>query len=277
MKRLILILTAVLIFLLPVRGELAVNVGGIYSGAFTIDNFNLTTTFTDSLDIVSFRETNYSEFIGSSGFGLNTGISVFFNYKLGVGINASFMKTTFDINNSFDWNWEWWDGTTGNITPKNWENTGSVSTIPISLNIIYRIVSNEQFKVNLFAGPTMYLTSVELDGNGGYADGPILYSGSYYIDWYDFPLESSVSETVFGGNGGIELEYMFSESMNLYFAATYYFAGDLNLNWMVKPGQYTGEFGSLIGEVSNSGILPGYTIPIKLSTYTLGFGIKIYL
>lgn len=277
MKKILLMITVLLLVIIPARGELAVNIGGFYLNPFSIDDFFLNTQYTDSSNIVSFDETNRSVFNNASGFGFNAGISFFFNYKMGIGVNASFMKTSFDINNSFNWNWEWWDNDTGSITPKNWTNTGSVSSIPVSLNIIYRIISTDKMKFNLFAGPTVFITSVELDGNGGYADGPLLYAGSYYIDWYDIPLEVSASESVIGGNGGVEIEYMFSESMNFYIAATYYFAGELNLNWAVKPGQYTGEFGSLVANITNPDLLPGYTIPVKLSTFTIGFGIKINL
>jgi len=277
MKKILIIISLVIFVITPVRGELAINIGGFYSGPFSIDSFTLNTFYTDQDDIVTFNETNRSFFDNSAGFGINAGIAFFFNYKMGIGVNASFMKTTFDINNSFNWNWEWWDGDRGSIDAKTWANSGTVSSIPISLNIIYRALSTDKMKINLFAGPTIFLTAVELDGNGGYADGPLLYEGSYYIDWYDIPLEVSTSESLIGGNGGIEIEYMFSESMNLYISATYYFAGELNLNWAVKSGQYTGEFGSLVATISNQDLLPGYTIPIKLSTYTIGFGIKVYL
>ncbi len=277
MKKIFIMVLLGLLIAIPARGELAVNLGGFYSGTFNIDDFTFNTHFTDSSDIVSFNETNRSFFTGSGGFGFNAGISFFFNYKMGLGVNASFMKTTFDIDNNFNWNWEWWDNDQGSIDPKNWMNTGTVSTIPISVNLIFRAVSTDKMKVNLFAGPTIFLANIELDGNGGYADGPLLFSGSYYIDWYDIPLEVSASESVFGGNGGIEIEYMLSESMNIYVSANYYFAGELDLNWLVKPGQYTGEFGSLVAPISNPDLLPGYSIPLKLSTFTLGFGIKVYL
>lgn len=277
MKKMLLMITLLLFVIIPVRGELTVNIGGFYLNPFSIDDFFLNTQYTDSSDIVSFDETNMSIFNNSSGFGFNAGISFFFNYKMGIGINASFMKTSFDINNSFNWNWEWWDGDQGSIAAKNWINTGSVSSTPISFNIIYRVISTDKIKLNVFAGPTIFMTSVELDGNGGYADGPLLHDGSYYIDWYDIPLELDASESVIGGNGGVEIEYMFSESMNFYIAATYYFAGELNLNWAVKPGQYTGEFGSLVANITNPDLLPGYSIPVKLSTFTIGFGIKVNL
>ncbi|MEN8221997.1 MAG: outer membrane beta-barrel protein [Acidobacteriota bacterium] len=277
MKKIFLIILLGLLVAIPARGELSVNLGGFYANPFTIDDFSLNSSFTDTDDIVSFNEINRSLFDNSGGFGFNAGIAFFFNYKMGLGVNASFMKTSFDINNSFNWNWEWWDNDQGSINAKSWMNKGTVSAIPISVNIIYRAVSTDKMKVNLFAGPTLFLANIELDGNGGYADGPLLYEGSYYIDWYDIPLEVSASESVFGGNGGIELEYMLSESMNIYVSATYYFAGELDLNWMVKTGQYTGEFGSLVATISNPDLLPGYSVPVKLSTFTLGFGIKVYL
>lgn len=266
-----------MVLMIPVKAGLAVNIGGLYSGPFTIENFTLNTYYTSPSDIISFDETNRSVFNGSGGFGFNAGISVFFNYKLGVGISASFLKTSFDVLNSFNWSWEWWDGDSFSITPKAWTNKGTVSSIPVSFNIIFRAISNEKFKINIFAGPTIYLTSIELDGNGGYADGPLLYDEKYYIDWYDVPMTISSSETVFGGNGGIELEYMLSESMNVYVKANYYYAGDLSPQWEVKGGQYTGEFGNLVANISNPDLLPGYTIPLNLSTFTVGFGIKIYL
>ena len=276
MKKILLMITLLMLVIIPARGELTVSIGGFYLNPFSIDDFSLNTHYTDSSDIVSFDETNRSIFNNSSGFGFNAGISFFFNYKMGIGINTSFMKTSFDINNSFNWNWEWWNGVTDDVT-KSWTNTGSVSSIPVSLNIIYRVISTDKMKFNIFAGPTIFLTSIELDGNGGYADGPLLDEGFYYIDWYDIPLEVTASESVIGGNGGVEIEYMLSESMNFYIAATYYYAGELNLNWAVKPGQYTGEFGSLVANITNPDLLPGYSIPVKLSTFTIGFGIKVNL
>ena len=277
MKRFLILISILMLLYIPVKAQLAVNIGGLYSLPFNIDDFTFNTYFTDTDDIVSFDETNYSFYEKESGFGFNAGISYFFNYKMGIGVNASFLKTSFDIYNSFEWDWEWWDSDRGYIEPKDWMNRGTVSAIPISVNIIYRAVSTDRMKVNFFAGPTLFLTKVELDGNGGYADGPLLYSGLYYIDWYDVPLEVSASESVFGGNGGIEIEYMFSESMNIYVSANYYFAGNLDLNWTVKTGQYTGEFGSLVGTISNPDILPGYSVPVKLSSFTVGIGIKLYL
>jgi len=277
MRKFFFIILIGMLITLPAAAQLAVNIGGFYSGPFAIDDFALNTRFTDGNQIVSFNETNRAAYDNSSGFGFNAGIAYFFNYKMGLGINAAFMKTEIDIMNSFNWNWEWWDGATGSINAKNCNNTGSITVTPVSINLIYRAVSNDRIKVNLFAGPTLFLAKVDLDGNGGYADGPLLFEGIYYIDWYDVPLEVSQSESVFGGNGGIELEYMFSESMNLYISANYYFAGSLDLNWLVKPGQYTGEFGSLVANISNPDLLPGYTVPVKLSTFTIGIGIRVYL
>ncbi len=277
MKKLLTIASLVLVVILPLKGELAVNIGGFYSGAFKIDSFSLNTYFKDSKNIVSFDETNVSAFNTKSNFGFNAGVSYFFNYKIGIGLNASFIKTSVDVRNSFDWSWKWWDGEKADIKTKYWKDNGTITTIPVSINLIFRVVSTDKVKVNLFAGPTLFLNSVKLDGNGGYADGPILHDKDYIVDWYDIPLKVSSSTTMFGGNGGFEIEYMLSETMNIFLSATYYYANKLTLNWKVKTGQYTSESGLLIANISNSDLLPDYNIPINISTYSIGFGIKLYL
>ena len=101
MKKILLMITLLMLVIIPVRGELTVNIGGFYLNPFIIDDFSLNTHYTDSSDIVSFDETNRSIFNNNSGFGFNAGISFFFNYKMGIGINASFMKTSFDDDLTF--------------------------------------------------------------------------------------------------------------------------------------------------------------------------------
>ncbi|MEN8153461.1 MAG: hypothetical protein ABFR75_05510 [Acidobacteriota bacterium] len=275
MKKLLIISVLAALLILPANGEIAVKIGGLFSGAFNIDDFTYSTNYED--DVVSFSEQNSSLFSGKGGIGLNAGISFFFNYHMGVGLNISILKSTFDISNSFNWNFSWWNGNTGDINPKTWQNEGTISSIPVSLNLIYRVVSKEKLKANVFFGPTLYMATLDLDGNGGYADGPLLSDGFYYVDWYDIPLTLTGSHTVLGGNGGFEVEYLFSDNMAVYFGATYYFAGKIKEYWKVKTGKYTGEFGSLVGTISNEDLLDGYIPAINLSSLTFGAGIKVFL
>jgi len=263
--------------LLPLKGEIALNIGAVYSGAFSMDNVNYQTTWSDNSGIVSFTETNNSNFVGTGGAGFNAGLSFFFNYKMGVGISIATLKTNYKISNSFNWHFQWWNGTAADIKPKEWKSEGDVNVLPVNINVIFRAVSKEKLKLNVFFGPTIFFASPKLTGNGGYADGPIEYEGIYYIDWYDLPMEFKSSKTLFGGNGGVELEYFFNESMALYLNASYYFGGNIEDNWKVKPGKYTGEFGSIVGTISSEDTLAGYNIKIGISTFTFGVGVKVYL
>lgn len=277
MKKILFPIIIFCLVLIPLKGEIALNLGAVYSGAFSIDNYTYSTSWSDNGGIVSFLERNSSTFSGKGGVGFNAGLSFFFNYKIGIGLTVSSLKTKFNILNSFNWHFQWWNGTSVDITPKNWSSEGSVSVLPVSVNLIFRLISKENLKLNLFVGPTVFFTSPNLTGNGGYADGPYEFNGTYYIDWYDLPLDYKSSKTLFGGNGGIELEYFFSESMAVYLSGAYYFAGNSSDIWTVKTGQYTGEFGNLVGTISKGDILPGYNVNVKVSTFTLGIGIKVYL
>lgn len=276
MKKLFVILILAVVFILPLKGEVAVNIGGLFTGAFKIDSFTFPTNWTDEDNIVTFSEQNSSVFSGKGSLGFNAGISFFLNYHMGVGLNISILKSDFDINNNYNWNYTWWNANTGQDT-KSWQNEGSISSIPISLNLIYRLVSQEKLKANVFFGPTLYLTTLDLNGNGGYAGGPLLSDGYYYVDWYDVPITLTGSQTVLGGNGGIEVEYFLSDNMAVYFGATYYFAGKIEENWKVKTGQYTGEFGNLVWTIDNEELLDGYIQTINISSFTFGAGIKVYL
>ena len=129
--------------LLPLKGEIALNLGAVYSGAFSIDNINYRTTWSDNSGIVSFTETNNSNFTGTGGAGFNAGLSFFFNYKMGVGISIATLKTNYKILNSFNWHFQWWNGTAADIQPKEWESEGDLNVLPVNVNVIFRAVSNK--------------------------------------------------------------------------------------------------------------------------------------
>ncbi len=277
MKKTILIVMVLCLVVLPANGEIALKLGGLFSGPFSIDNSVYSPVWSDDAGIVSFLERNNSSFTTKGGIGFNAGLSFFMNYKMGFGVTVATLKTKANISNVYNWNFTWWNGASFDIDPKTWNSESDINALPVSFNIIFRLVSKENMKVNLFLGPTLFFVSPDLTGNGGYADGPVEFENNYYVDWYDVPLEIKGAKTLFGGNGGFEFEYFFSESMALFFNGGYYFGGSLEDNWKVKTGKYTGEFGNLVGTINSPDILEGYKVKIKISTYFFGFGIKVYL
>ena len=274
MKKSLFVLIIFILSLLPLRGELVVTVGGAFSGPFKMDNINFSTTWNQPDGYVSFLEENISLFDGKGGIGFNAGIASFFNYNIGVGVNISYFKTNFDIANSFYWEWLWYDDT-GSSREKDWTTTGSVSIIPISLNLIYRIVSRENLRVNLSGGPTVYLCSVKLNGHYGYADF-LETSTEYLVDYFDVDMYNSINKTVFGGNISIDMEYFISEGMSFFIGGTYYISGKITDTWFQKAGQLTGVLGQLTRPF-DEGPIDGYTYSVKISVFAAKAGIKVYL
>ncbi len=267
-----------LLFTLNLKSEIVVKVGGAYSGAFNVDNLSLKTTWQEpDYNAVTFNETNISSFSGSSGFGFEAGVAFFFNYNIGLSIDVSMMKTTYDISNKYNLSWVWYDGTNGSDT-KDWNNnTGSLTVVPINIDFLYRMVMGDNIKVTFGAGGTLFLAKLDLNGNFG--DARFYYDPSdhyFYIDWFDINMFNSVSKTAFGGNAMFEFEYSISESMAIYFGAKYYFGGSVTENWFEKEGVYTGEYGILVIDVDDTEI-NSYAPSFSLSTFSLSAGIKVYL
>jgi len=279
MKKLaILIVIVMLLFTFNLKSEIVVKVGGLYSGTFNVDNLNFTTNWTEpDYNAVTFNETNKTLFSGSSGFGFEAGLAFFFNYNIGLSIDVSMMKTTYDISNKYDFSWVWYDSSNGSDT-KDWNNnTGSLTVTPINIDFLYRMMMGDNIKVTFGAGATVFLAKLDLNGNFG--DARFYYDtsdGYYYIDWFDVNMFNSVSKTVFGGNAMFDFEYMISESMAIYFGAKYYFGGSVSENWFEKEGHYAGEFGYLVVDLKDTEI-DGYAPSFSLSTFSLSAGIKVYL
>ncbi len=266
----------IILFTLNLKSEIVVKVGGMYSGVFNVDNCKQESNWQQS-GIVSVKEINSSSFSGSNGFGFETGLAFFFNYSIGISIDVSMMKTTYDISNNYNITGAWDNGTNENHT-KDWNNTGSLTVIPINMDFLYRMMMGDNIKVTFGVGGTVFLAKLDLNGNFGKAW--LYYFASYdiyLIDWFDINMFDSVSKSSFGGNVMFEFEYSISESMAIYFGAKYYFGGGISENWFKKEGKYSGEILSMNEEINRDTKIPDYTPLFSLSTFSLSAGIKVYL
>ena len=274
MKKLLLILIIITFTILPLKGEMVVTLGASYSGPFKIDPIDFRTTWDQPDGIVSFTERNTSLFDGKGGIGFTAGIANFSSYNFGIGVFVSYLKTDFDITNTFDWSWTWYTGT-GNSQQNDWATSGTVNAIPLSLNVIYRIMSSNNLRINLSAGPTVYLCSIKLNGHYGFADF-LETETQYLVDYFDIDMFTELNKTVFGGNVSIDFEYFISEGMSLFVGGTYYISGKITDQWVTKQGTYTGLLGQLIRTFDEEAI-PGYKYSVNISIFTAKAGIRVYL
>lgn len=274
MKKVFIIMSLMLLAFL-LKGELIVSLGGGYTGAIGLDDYNIPLTSTHFNNNLTIVKTNVGTFVSSGGFSVNASIAASLSYNVAIGISGGYYKSNVDVTNSFNTRMTWWDNTLANGS-KEWTNSGTISIIPISFNFIYRLSVGENIKINFSAGPTLYLTSVDLSGNIG-DTGTLATSNYWYSDWYDLDTLNSFSKTSFGGKVSVDLEYSISESMAIYAGGTYYIAGAITSNWEIVESKYTGEWGNLVRTINEDNKQLNITSDINISTFSIEGGIKVYL
>lgn len=275
MKKLVATLGIMLAAVCFLNGELVVSLGGGYAGAASLtdyDNAFNEKPFSGFLNI-DYRNTGIFESKG--GLAVNASIASFFSYTFGVGISVGYMKSSVTLDSAFDTTMTWYDGTIWKDN-KSWTNEGSVTVIPISLNFIYRTSMGERLRLNLSAGPTVYMTSVDLKGNAG-EPAWLSSEGYWYADWYDLNMTSNFSKTIFGGRVALDIEINISEGMALFVGGAYYLAGKIDAEWLPREGEVTGEWGELKRSVTIEGTDLMISTEINISTFVIEGGIRVYL
>lgn len=265
-----------MIIVVPLGAEIVINIGACYKTGLNFDDSTYGSSF-NYPDVAQYTEMNTTVFDGGSGIGFNGGFTYYFNYSLGFGIDFSYSNLSYDATQDFTWAWTWWDNS-GSNREKSWTGSGgSISVVPISMNLKYRNNITESLKVIISGGLTAFMCSSKLTGHVGVALDPFLDEGYWLLDFIDYDVESKVSETKFGGNIGIEFEYAMSDFVGIYFRGRYYLTSKFSGAWTVLPGTFTGDLGRLINEISQPIEIEEYTWEVNVNALSVMFGITIYL
>jgi hypothetical protein len=275
MKKLIATLGILLAAVCFLNGELVVSIGGGYAGAVSLTDYDNAFNAKPFSGFLNIDYRNAGIFESKGGLAVNASIASFFSYTFGVGVSVGYMKSTVDLDSSFNTTMTWYDGEVWRDN-KSWLDEGSVTVIPISLDLIYRTTLGETLRLNLSAGPTVYLTTVELAGNAG-EPAWLASDGFWYADWYDLNMTSDFSKTVFGGRVAIDIEISLSEGMAFFIGGSYYLAGKIDADWLPREGEVTGEWGELKRTVTIDNTDLMIVTEINISTFVIGGGIRVYL
>jgi hypothetical protein len=219
-------------------------------------------------------DTNRSQLNATQKIYLKGGLTYFFNDGFfGIGFNVSSVKAKLEIANSFR-------STLSLPEPgqmnRKWDEEGSASAAPLSLNAVCRIPIGENANVNLEAGPTLYLCSIRLKGRCGNS-----ISG-YDVIYLD--MTGSAQKIVFGGN--IKCTFDFSmarkvyDDIYFYVGLNYFFPGEITEPWKIKNGEYTNEAsaGKEVRRIYEQDFpLENYNWRFKINRLTLIAGIKFHL
>lgn len=211
------------------------------------------------------------------GYTIQGGLMVLFSPSVGIFASAAYSKQDLNIISDYSFTLTY-EGDTFTADQRYFTDTGNISVIPISLDLVVLLKLGEVGTFSLYAGPTLFLTNVDMKTRIGYAGFWRRSNGDYKFDW--FPLEYQVkkNESVFGGNVGADLEFKTGKSAAFYLGFQYYFAPAKESDWILIEKRYDGEFGYFYttDPAHELGPMPDYKTKINLSTYKIHLGLKVY-
>jgi hypothetical protein len=220
----------------------------------------------------------------ASSFGGEFALGFFISDKFGIGLSAGYLPVrNIDLLSSYTFSWRFGSSGSVNTDKKNWDSTGTVSSMPISLDFYLRLRLAARSFLVLRAGPTLFLTKTALAANTGYGvalqSSYIIYPYIYtvtYVDWFKLDIENNLQKTAFGFNAGLEFEQRISPNIGIVLSGRYYFAPTQSTTWTLIPAsRYDGAFGNLYQ--TSLPTLTTITTDIKFSFLSVSFGVRIHL
>jgi tetratricopeptide (TPR) repeat protein len=211
------------------------------------------------------------------GYALSGGLMVLFSPSFGMFASVAYTKQDLNIQSAYTFRVTFDDGTGGSFS-ENFTDTGSISVMPVSLDLVVLLKIGAVGTFNLYAGPTFFLSNLDLNTRIGYGGLWRRSNGVWQFDW--FPLEYQVKkkESVFGGNVGADLEFRTGKSAAFYLGFQYYFAPAKEFDWELIEKRYDGKLGYFYttDPAHELGPMPDYKTEVALSTYKIHLGLRIY-
>ena len=208
------------------------------------------------------------------GFGLMRMLSP----SLGIMVSTSFIKKQLKVITNYRYDLVWYDGVSFAATGTMSEN-GNISLIPINLDVLTSLKMSKKLAINLYGGPTLLLTKIDLTMGIGYGGiWSVPGDNMIYGEWFPFRYSIKKSGVYPGINGGIELEYKSSSSYSAYVGLQYFalFKKSFGLTMINQPyyGQIWDSF--ILEHPYELENLPNYKIRVQVNNYRINVGIKLY-
>ena len=214
------------------------------------------------------------------GFSLAYYFSGGFGLKLRVDMNFKQSLASGQSNYSMTWKWIV-SPSTGNRT-NSWAMTGDMSTMPISLDFVYKFATEGVFQPYVNAGISLFTGKFNADTTTGYGLSWIAGS-TQYIDYVAVPMQiHGASLGSIGFNAGLGADIFFSRNIGLFLDAAYFIGKSFDLEWTPVPGEYptilhsgwtaTLDAGNLAIITENLGPLT-----VKTSFFKIMAGLKVGL
>ena len=213
----------------------------------------------------------------SVGISISAGLSYFFSPSFGISTSINYIKQNVNLDSDYNFSWTWYDGENYSRNRK-WCNYQTISSIPITLNLVYKTIINKNSALSIYAGFAAFLSKVNLASHVGYGE-TLETDEYYYMDWYDIDVKIERSDTILGGNIGVEFERKIGLNHDFLAGIQYFYAPSKKYKWEVVPKSvYEGEEEQLYREsVPDIHVNGDIRSEINFSFYRVYIGIKIHI
>jgi hypothetical protein len=213
----------------------------------------------------------------SMGISISAGLSYFFSPSFGISTSINYIKQNVNLDSDYNFSWAWYDGES-NFRERGWYNSGSISAVPITLDVVYKTIINRNSSICFYVGIAAFLSKADLTSHVGYGE-TLETDEYYYMDWYDIDVKIEQSDTILGGNIGVEFERKIGLNHDFLVGIQYFYAPSKKYRWepVLQP-VYEGEEEQLYrASVPYIHVDGDILSEINFSFYRVYVGIKIHI
>jgi len=166
------------------------------------------------------------------GFSLAYYFSGGFGLKLWVDMN--FKQSLEPSQSDYTFRFKWLGSSVVGTRTSSWPVTGDMSVMPISLDVVYKFMTEGMFQPYVNAGISLFTGKINVDTYTGYG---ITWfpPGWQYIDYVAIPMQIRDASL---GSIGFNADVFFTPSIGLFLDAAYFMGKSFDLEWTPVAGEY---------------------------------------
>jgi len=198
-------------------------------------------------------EQTYIAMYPGPGLAAGASLTLYFTGGVGLQILAGAMHGPVDNTSTFNFHWTWTSGADQEMN-REWDRTGSVTSLPLSINLAARFGSGKVEGV-VSGGVSFFRNTFRSESLFGYGvttfdssvDDQNNTTVTQYVDALPVPLRiPATSWTAIGADLGAGLNVAVNEKLALLIEARYFYCPAKTLTWNLVYGSYNGIFSTAV-------------------------------